>query len=334
MNISAVPEQLYQLTQANQRRAANPRASAWVAASAGSGKTKVLTDRVLSLLLAGVAPQRILCLTLTKAAAAEMAQRINAELGNWAIADAQELAPKLAALSRGPVDAAQFGRARRLFAQVLDVPDGMKIMTIHAFCQSVLRRFPIEAEVVPHFAVMDERDSNELLQSVQLELMVRAQADDGALAASVADITSRIHESRFPELMAELTSARGRIADLIARHGGVDPLVAAIYGALGLQDGETPDAIIGAACDAGSFDDQAMRRAATALSQGSAADQNRAADIGRWLAEPDTRNRLFETFCCVFLTKDGQVRKTMITNPALACVAHAGDILAAEAARI
>ncbi|MCZ6845394.1 MAG: double-strand break repair helicase AddA [Alphaproteobacteria bacterium] len=334
MNISAVPEQLYQLTQANQRRAANPRASAWVAASAGSGKTKVLTDRVLSLLLAGVAPQRILCLTFTKAAAAEMAQRINAELGDWAIADTQELAAKLEALSRGQVDAVQIGRARRLFAQVLDVPDGMKIMTIHAFCQSVLRRFPIEAEVVPHFAVMDERDSNELLEAVQLELMVRAQADDGALAASVADITSRIHETRFPDLMAELTAARGRIADLIARHGGVDPLVAAIYGALGLQDGETPDSIIGAACDAESFDDEALHRAANALSQGSAADQNRAADIGRWLAKPDTRNRLFENYCAVFLTKDGQVRKTLITKSALASDAQAGDILATEAARI
>ena len=87
MTVSAVPAQLYELTEANQRRAANPGASAWVAASAGSGKTKVLTDRVLSLLLAGIAPERILCLTFTKAAAAEMAQRINAELGDWAIAE-------------------------------------------------------------------------------------------------------------------------------------------------------------------------------------------------------------------------------------------------------
>ncbi len=334
MTISAVPEQLLQLTEANQRRAANPRASAWVAASAGSGKTKVLTDRVLSLLLAGVAPQRILALTFTKAAAAEMAQRINAELGNWAIADEQELAPKLAALTRGPVDAARFGRARRLFAQVLDEPDGMKIMTIHAFCQSVLRRFPIEAEVVPHFAVMDERDSSELLEAVQLELMVRAQDDDGALAEAVADITSRIHESRFPDLMAELTGARGRIADMIARHGGVDPLVAAIYGVLGLNAGETPGAIIGTACGGASFDGEALRRAATALSQGSIADQKRASIIGRWLTEPDSRSRLFEAYRGVFLTQAGEVRKSLITKPALASDAQAGEFLAVEAARI
>jgi ATP-dependent helicase/nuclease subunit A len=333
MNVAAVPEQLYRLTEANQRRAANPRASAWVAASAGSGKTKVLTDRVLSLLLAGVAPQRILCLTFTKAAAAEMAQRINAELGNWAIAAEPELDAALAKLTGAPVDAAQRARARRLFAQVLDVPDGMKIMTIHAFCQSVLRRFPIEADVVPHFAVMDERDTGELLEAVQLELMVRAQSDDGVLAASMADITSRIHELRFPDLMAELASARGRIADLIARHGGVDPLVAGIYRALGLNEGETPDAVIAAACDGTAVDGAALRRAAAALTHGSAADQERAAVVGRWAAAPDRRD-LFDAYCGVFLTQRGEVRKSLITKAALASDAEAGDILAAEAMRM
>ena len=278
MSVPGVSKQLHRLTEAAQRQAANPRASAWVAASAGSGKTKVLTDRVLSLLLFGVAPQRILCLTFTKAAAAEMAQRVNGELGKWAIAKKQDLATKLEALTGGPVDAERFARARRLFAQVLDVPDGMKIMTVHAFCQSVLRRFPIEAEVVSHFAVMDERDSNELLEAVQLELMVRAQAGEGDLAAAVADI-------RFPDLMAELAAARGRIADLVARYGGVDPLIAAIYEVLGLDDGETPEAIVTAACAEKSFDRTALQRAAATLLQGSAADQGRASSIVSWLSE-------------------------------------------------
>ena len=334
MNVAAVPEQLYRLTEANQRRAANPRVSAWVAASAGSGKTKVLTDRVLSLLLAGVAPQRILCLTFTKAAAAEMAQRINTELGSWAIAEEPELAGSLAALTGKPVDAEQCARARRLFAQVLDVPGGMKILTIHAFCQSVLRRFPIEADVVPHFAVMDERDTSELLAAVQLELMARAQSDDGALAAAMADISSRIHEMRFPDLMAELAAARGRIADLIARHGGVDALVAAIFDGLGLDQGETPETVIATQCDDDAFDGAGLRRAAAALSEGSAADQDRAAAISRWLAADDDRGRLFEAHCHVFLTQRGEVRKSLITKAALASDPEAGDTLAAEALRI
>lgn len=334
MTGAAVPTQLHQLTEASQHRAANPRASAWVAASAGSGKTKVLTDRVLSLLLTGVAPERILCLTFTKAAAAEMAQRINAELGNWAIAEESDLETTLATLLEGTVDGKLIRRARRLFARVLDVPDGMKIMTIHAFCQSVLRRFPIEAEVVPHFAVMDERDSGELLEAVQLELMVRAQTGEGVLAESVADITSRIHEMRFPDLMAELTAARGRIADLIACHGGVDRLIAATYGALELDEGETPDAVIAAACDDAAFDGSALRQAVDALSNGSKGDQDRAALIGGWVAEPVDRRAQFDAYCKIYLTAQGGIRKTLITKPALATDPQAGDILLAEADRV
>ena len=334
MSVAAVPQQLQELTEAAQRQAANPLTSAWVAASAGSGKTKVLADRVLSLLLAGVSPQRILCLTFTKEAAAEMAQRVNGELGKWAIAEEQDLAEKLTALTGGPVDAERFTRARRLFAQVLDVPDGMKIMTIHAFCQSVLRRFPIEAEVVPHFAVMDERDSSELLEAVQLELMVRAQADDGNLAAAVADIASRIHETRFPDLMAELAAARGSIADLIDRHGKVESLVAAIFATLGLDDGETPETVVTAACEESSLNSAGLRRAAAALTQGSDRDQGRASVIAHWLSEADNRNDLFETYCGVFLTREGQIRKTLITKSPLTSDAQAGETLAAEAARV
>ncbi|MDG2313663.1 MAG: UvrD-helicase domain-containing protein, partial [Alphaproteobacteria bacterium] len=115
-------EPLYKLTEANQHRAANPQTSAWVSASAGSGKTKVLTDRVLNLLLSGVSPQRILCLTFTKAAAAEMAQRINSELGSWAVSNSNDLESKLIILTQGSVNLSQMNLARRLLAQVLEVP--------------------------------------------------------------------------------------------------------------------------------------------------------------------------------------------------------------------
>jgi ATP-dependent helicase/nuclease subunit A len=121
---------------------------------------------------------------------------------------------------------------------------------------------------------------------------------------------------------------------LITRHGGVDPLITAIYETLGLNAGDTPEAIIGAACEAGSFDDDGLRRAVTALTQGSAADQKRADAIRRWLAGPDNRTHLFEAHSSVFLTQTGEVRKSLITKPALATDPEAGDILAAEAARI
>ena len=157
-----------------QRLAAAHDRSAWVSASAGSGKTKVLTERVLNLMLAGARPQAILCLTFTKAAAAEMENRINRELSGWATADDSDLAKALQLQLGRPPSIDERQAARRLFASVLEVPGGMKIMTIHAFCQSVLRRFPIEAGVAPHFEVMTERDSEEALALATSEVLTKA----------------------------------------------------------------------------------------------------------------------------------------------------------------
>ena len=128
-----------------QRQALDPSASVWVSASAGTGKTKVLTDRLLTLMLAqhGTQPSRILCLTFTRAAAAEMANRVNARLASWATMEAGRLAQELVDLTgRKPHDE-DIAHARQLFARVLDTPGGAKIQTIHAFCQSLLRRFPL-----------------------------------------------------------------------------------------------------------------------------------------------------------------------------------------------
>ncbi len=130
-----------------QRRAADPALSTWVSASAGSGKTKVLRDRVLRLLLEGARPERILCLTFTKAGAAEMANRVATTLAEWAsIAGRRRCRSSCATWLGDDARSADFNPARAaLFAKVLDAPGGMRIETIHAFCQSLLRRFPLEA---------------------------------------------------------------------------------------------------------------------------------------------------------------------------------------------
>src|SRR5689334_10526025 len=130
------------LAGAAQRRATTPDRSAWVEANAGTGKTKVLTDRVTRLLLAGVLPERILCLTFTKAAAAEMRNRLAAQLGRWAMADDIILDRAIEELIDEPAEPPQRLIARRLFARVLDAPGGINILTIHAFCQALLKRFP------------------------------------------------------------------------------------------------------------------------------------------------------------------------------------------------
>src|SRR5512140_2163637 len=131
-----------------QRTAADPELSAFVTANAGSGKTKTLIDRVARLLLAGARPETILCVTYTKAAASEMQRRLFQVLGSWSVADDESLRRTLADLqdlAAESFDAGQLSEARSLFARALETPGGLKIQTIHAFCEKLLRRFPLEA---------------------------------------------------------------------------------------------------------------------------------------------------------------------------------------------
>ena len=154
-----------------QWRASNPFDSVWVSASAGTGKTKVLTDRVLRLLLQAAKPERILCLTFTKAAAAEMENRINSVLKQWAVCPDEDLQKTLEQLTQEPVDDQVFQNARRLFSHVLETPGGMKIMTIHSFCQSLLKRFPLEADVPPHFEVIDDLNAKIMQKQILNEVL-------------------------------------------------------------------------------------------------------------------------------------------------------------------
>src|SRR5947207_855508 len=163
-----------------QRQALGPGVSVWVSASAGTGKTKVLTDRLLALMLDGTDPSRILCLTFTRAAAAEMANRINARLAAWTTLPPGHLEQELVALTGRFPEADDIARARQLFAAILDVPGGAKIATIHAFCQSLLRRFPLEAGVPPEFAVLDERGAKEALAEAAAAVINEAREKEAA----------------------------------------------------------------------------------------------------------------------------------------------------------
>ena len=143
-------------TQRLQCQAADPAASAWVSANAGTGKTHVLTMRILRLLLGGTEPARILALTYTKAAAAEMSKRVFARLGEWVTADEADLKESLGQLLDRPPTDGEIERARRLFAVAIETPGGLKVQTIHAFCERLLQRFSLEAGVPPGFAILDD----------------------------------------------------------------------------------------------------------------------------------------------------------------------------------
>ncbi len=324
----------------DQARAVRPGVSVWVTASAGSGKTKVLTERVLALLLAGTLPQRILCLTFTKAAAAEMRNRINGKLASWVTKDDEALAHELAPLVEGRLDGVTLvqgrpilERARRLFAEVLDVPGGLQISTLHAFCQSLLRRFPLEARVPPHFALMDERDSAEALDEALEDAIAHARSGDNEpLAEALNVVTVRVSQGDFAGLMNGLVAAQAKLKRMISAYGDVDSAITAMRTKLGLKPSDTESAIITRACDDNSFGGDALRQAAAALAGGLKTDQARGAGISAWLAEPERRGETFENYANQFLT-EGAIRAKLATKD-IAAQPGVLEALQAEAERL
>src|SRR5881275_1608372 len=182
---------------AAQARASNPAASAFVSANAGSGKTHVLVQRVIRLLLDGVAPERILCITFTKAAAANMAERVFTTLGHWVTLDDAELDAAIKDAGIAHPDRNLRKSARKLFACALETPGGLKVQTIHALCTRLLQQFPFEANVPARFAVLDDRDQTEMMERANLKVMLdAARAPDSSIGralqiamASAADVT-------------------------------------------------------------------------------------------------------------------------------------------------
>ncbi|WP_198371471.1 double-strand break repair helicase AddA [Roseomonas rosulenta] len=312
-----------------QSRASDPAASAWVEASAGSGKTKLLTDRVLRLLLAGVEPGRILCLTFTKAAAAEMATRLARALGGWATAEDAALTAALATLTGRAPDDAERRAARALFVRVLEQPGGMRISTIHAFAQSLLRAFPLEAGLAPQFAVVEDQEARAMLARERESVL--AGAPDRAALDHLARL---VPPTRFAEVVGTLAATRGRLLRAVDARQGLAGLEGALARALGLAPGEaTEDAVLHAACigvGAG-----VPRAGALLRASGNANDQARGAEIAAWLARDETaRAAHWEEWRGLLLTRENEPRKRFATQKAGADAPFIQDALTAEAERV
>ncbi|MDA7963792.1 double-strand break repair helicase AddA [Ruegeria sp.] len=194
-----------------QVQAARPDASTWLAANAGSGKTRVLTDRVARLLLGGVQPQHILCLTYTKAAASEMQNRLFKRLGEWAMLGDDPLQAQLTELGvQGVIDPDRLAQARTLFARAIETPGGLKIQTIHSFCASLLRRFPLEAGVSPQFSEMEDRAAALLREEIVEDFA------EGPQAALIEDVARFVTDTGFDKLTAAITQKRNLFAQPMA----------------------------------------------------------------------------------------------------------------------
>jgi ATP-dependent helicase/nuclease subunit A len=195
-----------------QRAVSNPAVSAWVAANAGSGKTHVLVQRVINLLLDGVEPEKILCITFTKAAAANMAKRVFDTLAEWTTLDDAGLDKAIRERSSLKPDAARRALARRLFARALDTPGGLKVHTIHAFCTQLLHQFPFEANVAARFTVLDDAEHTQLLEQLTLNVLLEgADAPDGKLGRALAAAMVAAADQTFRDVVREAIAKRGTI---------------------------------------------------------------------------------------------------------------------------
>ncbi len=317
-----------------QRRAAEPSASIWVTASAGTGKTRVLADRVMRLLLGGTDPRQILCLTFTNAAAAEMVKRVEDDLSQFAISPRNVLEAELQQLTGRMPTGDERARARTLLARVLDLPAGLPIMTIHSFCQSLLKRFPLEAGVVPHFDVLDPRTAADLLRDAQAEVLAGSSSE---IERALERLAVLLGEATLAEGLAALREDRLRLGALLADPGGVERLIARIYGALGLPAGADAPEVRRRACADPAIDCRALLAAAQALAAGTVKEAARAEVIIDWLAadEPE-RVRRWPAYAAVYVTKQREPRQTssIITNSASGVSPTAEAALLAEQARM
>jgi len=326
-----------------QRMASDPLVSSWVGASAGSGKTKVLTDRILRLLLPresgapGTRPEKILALTFTKAGANEMALRLSRRLSEWAVMDDSKLAQDMEQNLFGrPPTAQELTEARKLFARVVDTPGGLNIMTIHSFCQSVLGRFPIEAGLPPHFKPLEEEQARELLEKAKRDILSHAGTNTGSpIARAIANISTSMNEEQFSDALRALIGERHQMQMVLRRTFGIDGLYTNLCTLFGVTPGRAESDLFAAFCTSKEFNEINLREACAPLANGSASDQEKAGYIQDFLdADPAAKAAFYTSYKKAFVTKENTPLKTAATKGVLQNAPHILSVLTNEAERI
>ena len=301
-------------TKRAQREAADPRVSAWVSANAGTGKTHVLTQRALRLMLAGTIPERILCLTYTKAAAAEMSKRVYDTLAEWVTMADEPLRKRLEELTAHPPTKEEIARARTLFTMAIETPGGLKVQTIHSFCERLLQRFPLEAGVAPGFSILDEATAH----------LLQREAIDQVLGLATREPSSRegralktaipfAADERFDELLREALRARRWLdaATRMGEAGDLDEVETLYRRALGVSEDATEKGLTRALSELVREPD--LERLRDALSAGGANDQKLAEKVAGALAArtPARRVQALEAFFC---TGKGEARSSLMSK--------------------
>ena len=317
--IRAIPEDLRR----TQVEASDPAVSAWVTANAGSGKTHVLAQRVIRLLLEGVDPAKILCITFTKAAAANMANRVFDELRRWTALDDAELDAAIRRISNLQPDAARRTLARRLFAMALETPGGLKVQTIHAFCTRLLHHFPFEANVAARFTVLEEAAQAQLLGEISLTVLLDAAlSPEGALGRALATAIAAVSDQTFKDVVGEAIRKRDAVRAWIDHGGSIEAAITSLCGALGVSADDTIERIESEMTEGPLFAAAQWAAAAEVLARGAKSDQEQARRLTAALAATGSeRAGIYRQF---FLTGKLEPRQQLITraieadNPRLA----------------
>jgi ATP-dependent helicase/nuclease subunit A len=314
-----IPDELRRL----QVEASDPAVSAWVAANAGSGKTHVLAQRVIRLLLDGVDPAKILCITFTKAAAANMANRVFDELRRWTALDNAELDAAITRISGIQPDATRRTLARRLFAMALETPGGLKVQTIHAFCTRLLHHFPFEANVAARFDVLDEAAQAQLLSKISLGVLLDAAlVPDGVLGRALATAIAAASDQTFKDVVGEAIRKRDAVRAWIDHGGSIDAAIASLCGTLGVAADDTIERIESEMTESPLFPASQWAAAAKVLAQGGKSDREQARRLVAALRTSGSERAA--AYLQVFVTGKLEPRQQLLTraievdNPRLA----------------
>ncbi|MBV8836762.1 MAG: UvrD-helicase domain-containing protein, partial [Alphaproteobacteria bacterium] len=296
-----------------QRAASDPAAAAWVAANAGSGKTHVLAQRVIRLLLRGTPPEKILCLTYTKAAAANMANRVFEQLARWTPLSDDELDKAIAAIEGAKPNARQRTHARRLFAKALDTPGGLKVQTIHAFCTRLLHQFPFEADVAARFEVLEERTQSELIDRLRMSVLLEAAAKpESPLGRALATAITMAADQTFAEIVTEAIGQHDAIDAWLKRAGSVAAAMAELSRTLGIRPDETAEEIAEAFFSGSLIAPNEHPEVIAALEQGAKGDKEHAARFHSLrLLHGSERIKAYQS---VFCTAELEPRKNIVTK--------------------
>ncbi|MGB8037031.1 MAG: UvrD-helicase domain-containing protein, partial [Pseudolabrys sp.] len=309
----SIARQIPDAAKARQTAAADPERSVFVSANAGSGKTHVLVQRVINLLLRGEDPAKILCITFTKAAAATMATRVFDTLAKWTALDDAALDENIRLVTGKTADATQRAIARRLFANALETPGGLKVQTIHAFCTRLLHQFPFEADVAARFEVLDETATAQLLNELTLEVLLEGATEpDGALGKALAAAITAAADLTFKEVIAETIGKRDLITEWTGRAGGVRQAIDELTRTFGLASGDSLTAVETEYFSGSSIPESEWPALIKIFSVGSVNDKERADSLSAALRS--TGPERLENYLNVFCTAERKGRANVLTR--------------------